>query len=68
MANHVSLRLTVEKTDTGYSAFAGDYPIFTTGKTFPDLIINAYEASDLCFEDEEGSNKYHDISFQVEYL
>lgn len=45
----------VEKTDTGFSAFAEDYPIFTTGKTVSVLLSNAYEAANLYLEEEEFS-------------
>ncbi len=46
----------VEKTNTGFSAYSDDYPIFTTGKTMNGLMKNAQEASDLYFNDDE--NKY----------
>jgi predicted RNase H-like HicB family nuclease len=65
MAKNLNIVLTVEKTVTGFSAFAEKHPIFTTGKTFPDLIMNAYEASELFFEDEVGTYK---ISFHLNFL
>ena len=43
----------VEKTDTGFSAYSSDKLIFTTGKTIPELIDNAYEAVSLYLEDED---------------
>jgi predicted RNase H-like HicB family nuclease len=46
------IKITVEKTDTGFSAFCGDYPVFTTGRTVPELVDNALEAVNLYFEDE----------------
>jgi predicted RNase H-like HicB family nuclease len=46
------IKVTVEKTDTGFSAFCEDYPIFTTGRTIPELIDNAFEAANLYFEDD----------------
>lgn len=42
----------VEKTDTGFSAFAVDYPVFTTGKTISELSDNMVEALNLYFEDD----------------
>jgi len=45
------IKMLVERTDTGFSAFAVDYPIFTTGKTIPELFTNALEAANLFFED-----------------
>ena len=41
------IKMIVEKTDTGFSAYAEDFPIFTTGKTIPELLNNAYEAAQL---------------------
>ena len=45
-----SIKIIVEKTETGFSAFSEEYPIFTTGKSVPDLINNALEATQLHFE------------------
>jgi predicted RNase H-like HicB family nuclease len=42
----------VEKTKTGFSAFAIDYPVFTTGKTISELTKNLAEALNLYFEDD----------------
>ena len=46
------ISINVEKTDTGFSAYATGYPIFTTGRTVPELLENALEASNLYFEEE----------------
>ena len=35
--------MTVEKTNTGFSAFSQNYPIFTTGQSISELINNSYE-------------------------
>ena len=43
---------TAEKTKTGFSAYGNDLPIFTTGRTIPELLNNTLEASNLYFEDE----------------
>ena len=43
--------ITVEKTDTGFSAYSNQYPIFTTGSTIPELIDHAYEAISLWCEE-----------------
>ncbi|MBM3434770.1 MAG: helix-turn-helix transcriptional regulator [Bacteroidetes bacterium] len=42
----------IEKTDTGFSAYSDEYPIFTTSRTIPEIIRNALEASQLYFEDQ----------------
>lgn len=46
------ITIKVEKTDTGFSAYSNDYPIFTTGKTIPELIDNALEVRNLYFENK----------------
>ncbi len=45
------INASVEKTHTGFSAFAIDYPVFTTGKTISELSDNILEALNLYFED-----------------
>lgn len=42
----------VEKTSTGYSAFAEDLPVYTTGRTVTELTQNLKEALDLYLEDQ----------------
>lgn len=59
--------LTVEKTETGFSAYAGDYPIFTTGKSIPELINNAYEATEFYFEDKKATVEPNDIRFEIDF-
>jgi len=59
--------LTVEKTDTGFSAYAEDYPIFTTGKSIPELINSAYEATEFYFEDETVKVNPNDIRFEIDF-
>ena len=43
------IRMVVEKTDTGFSAYAKEYPVFTTAVTINELIDNSYEAASLYF-------------------
>ncbi len=45
--------ITVEKTDTGYSAYSEEMSIFTTGKNIPDLHAALLEALNLANEDSE---------------
>ena len=59
--------MTVEKTDTGFSAYAVDYPIFTTGKSIPELINSSYEATDFYFEDEKVKVNQKDIRFEIDF-
>ena len=46
------IKIIVEKTETGFSAFSEEYPIFTTGRTVPELLDNTYEATQLYFEEK----------------
>lgn len=59
--------MTVEKTDTGFSAFSEDYPIFTTGQSIPELINNTYEATELHFEEESVKVNQNDIKFEIDF-
>ena len=61
------IKLIIEKTDTGFSCYSEDYPIFTTGKTIPDLIANSYESATLYFEDEGIEVKHSDLQFDVDF-
>lgn len=56
----------IEKTSTGFSANAIDYPIYTTGKNIAELIGNAYEATQLFFEDGKKSLKIM-IQYQIDF-
>lgn len=61
------ITMTVEKTDTGFSAFSEDYPIFTTGQSIPELINNTYEATDFYFEEESSKINANDIKFEIDF-
>ena len=43
--------VTVEKTNTGYSAYTDDMNVFTTGKDIPELYSNLIEALNLAYEE-----------------
>ncbi|MCC5938208.1 MAG: hypothetical protein JJU34_13090 [Lunatimonas sp.] len=59
--------LIIEKTDTGFSAFSEEYPIFTTGKTIPELMINALEAANLNFEEENILISQENLKFEIDF-
>ena len=61
------IKMIVEKTDTGFSAYSEDYPIFTTGKTIPELINNAYEAAQLFFEEENIKINHETVKFEIDF-
>ncbi|MDO7888168.1 type II toxin-antitoxin system HicB family antitoxin [Hymenobacter cheonanensis] len=47
------IAITVERTGTGYSAYANDYGIATVGDTYAELKSNALEAVNLYMEATE---------------
>lgn len=57
----------VEKTDTGFSAFTENYPIYTTGSTMPEVTRNALEAAQLFFEEENSKISQEDLRFELEW-
>ena len=61
------IKMTVEKTNTGFSAFSEDYPIFTTGRTIPELMENALEAANLYLEDEKVIIAQENLRFEIDF-
>ena len=57
----------VEKTDTGFSAYSNEYSIFTTGRTIPELVNNAFEATSLFFEDDQVEIVHNNLQFDVDF-
>jgi predicted RNase H-like HicB family nuclease len=49
------INLIVEKTSTGFSAYAEDLPVFTTGKSMTELKANILEATNLYQEEVGGA-------------
>ena len=61
------IKIIVEKTETGFSAFSEEYPIFTTAKTVQELINNSYEAIQFYFEEKfeiDSENLKFEIDFE----
>ena len=61
------IEMIVEKTDTGFSAYSETYPIFTTGKTIPELINNAYEAANLYYEEKKVKISAYDMNLAINF-
>ena len=61
------ISIIVEKTDTGFSAYSNDYPIFTTGRTIPELIDKAFEATNLYFQDDKIEVKHDNLKFEIDF-
>lgn len=60
------ITMIVEKTDTGFSAFSEEYPIFTTGRTITELMNNALEAACLNFDDENIAITRENLKFEID--
>jgi predicted RNase H-like HicB family nuclease len=61
------ITLIVEKTNTGFSAYSDNYPIFTTGQSIRELINSAYEATEFYFEEENVKVEPNDIKFEIDF-
>ena len=61
------LKMIVEKTETGFSAFSEEYPIYTTGETITELMFNALEAATLNFEDEDIKISQDNLKFVIDF-
>ena len=69
------IKITVEKTKTGFSAFSEDYPVCTTGSNMSEIRSNMIEAMNLYYEytetgkviSENDLNLKLDISSFFEY-
>jgi len=60
------IKMTVEKTDTGFSAFSANYPVFTTGRTITELMHNSWEAVNLYFEDKKLMVTQENLRFEID--
>jgi predicted RNase H-like HicB family nuclease len=63
----VKKKITVilEKTKDGFSAYAEDYPVFTTGSTMNELFNNIKEAFILYFDNENFDDSQ--ISYEIDF-
>ena len=55
----------IEKTNTGFSAYSVDHPVFSTGASMAELIDNCIEAFTLYFKDEEFDPVR--LSFEIDF-
>lgn len=49
----MKIEMIIERTKSGYSAYATKFPVFTVGRTLEELKANILEAVNLYLEDEE---------------
>jgi predicted RNase H-like HicB family nuclease len=61
------INLIVEKTSTGFSAYAENYPVYTVGSSMTELKSNILEAMNLYQEETEGEPvKESDINITLD--
>jgi predicted RNase H-like HicB family nuclease len=65
MAAKKKIVVIIEKTDTGFSAYAEDYPVYTTGESMNELINNTHEAFSLYFENKEFNPAR--LAFEIDF-
>ena len=60
------IEMIVERTSTGYSAYAQDYPVASTGKDLIELKSNIVEALELYFEEKDHKVSENDIKVTLD--
>ncbi len=63
------IKIKVERTRTGFSAYSEKYPAFTTGKNSTELITNMVDSLNTYFEAAEGTRKRikaKDLTFEID--
>jgi hypothetical protein len=67
-ANMKKIVIKVEKTTSGFSAYAEKYPAFTTGRNSAELISNMVDSINTYFEAENQSKEVtvSDLTFEIE--
>ncbi len=60
------IKLVVEKTNTGFSAYCEKFPVFTTGITFNALQHHAVEAINLYLSDQDKNITEENIEFEID--
>lgn len=59
------IKFIVERTNTGYSAYAEKYPVFTVGANLQELKENMVEAINLYLEDQNQDKLIDDKGLEV---
>jgi predicted RNase H-like HicB family nuclease len=62
----MKIEMIVEKTRTGYSAYADKFPVYTVGKTLEELKANVLEALNLLFEKDGKSISENDLKILLD--
>src|SRR5882672_3195409 len=62
----MNIEMIVEKTRTGYSAYAEKYPVYTVGKSLEELKSNILEAVNLLLEKSGKSVAENDLKIVLD--
>lgn len=62
----MKIEMIVEKTKTGYSAFAEKLPVFTVGRSLEELKMNMLEAVNLYFEKQGKVIREQDLKITLD--
>jgi len=60
-------RMIIEKTDTGFSAYSTDFPVFTTGDSMNEVFENSVEALNLYFEEKNLVVNPDQIKLEIDF-
>ena len=60
------LKFIIEKTETGFSAYCKEYPVYTTGDNFTELLSNAEEAISLYGEGQLNKLEGKEIDLEID--
>ncbi len=67
MKTNKKIKIIIEKTETGFSAYSEEYPIFTTGKSITELQNNSVEATQMYFEEQTKKITIDNIKFEFDF-
>jgi predicted RNase H-like HicB family nuclease len=62
----MKIKMVVERTKTGYSAYAAKYPVYTTGKSLDELKANMLEAVNLYLEKQGKTLTEKDLEITLD--
>lgn len=62
----MKIKMIVEKTRTGFSAYSEKFPVYTVGASLEELKLNMIEALNLYFEDSGKVIKEEDLKIKLD--
>ena len=62
----MKIEMIIERTRTGYSAYATKFPVFTVGKSLEELKANILEAANLYLEDQNVTVAADDLRVSLD--